>query len=123
MREAEKAEEIGLQFGPIPKERDRTAVADEELVKLLKKGVKDWNQWREDNPDKKIDLTRADLSNANLSRANLTDANLSRANLTDANLSKANLISANLSGAVLNGADLGGAGLSWVNLTGTGLSR
>jgi len=58
-------------------------------------------------------LTRVDLSGANLEEANLAGAKLY---LTD--LSGANLKNANLQGAGLGGADLAGADLRGANLTG-----
>ena len=111
-------------------------MANQEQLKILKKGVKTWNKWREENPKAKINLSKAklnerhlaniNLSQANLSEAgfwkadlygaNLTEADLSgcelvRANLTGAKLSKANLFSADCVGADLRGADLRGANL------------
>src|SRR5215204_1772288 len=68
-------------------------------------------------------LSRADLSIANLrgvdlSGANLSRADLSEANLTEAGLGAANLTRANLSGARLRRADLILANLSGANLYG-----
>jgi hypothetical protein len=59
---------------------------------------------------------RIDLSGANLSDANLRDADLSGANLRGANLSDANLSGADLSGANLSDANLRGANLSGADL-------
>lgn len=78
--------------------------------------MKEWHQWRDENPDVRPDLFRANLcgaylSGANLSRANLFGANLSRADLSRAYLSRANLSGANLSGANLSRANLYGANL------------
>ena len=69
-----------------------------------------------------LDLSGADLSDANLSGADLSDANLSGANLSDANLSDANLSGANLSGADLRCANLRCAYLSDANLSDANLS-
>ena len=107
-------------------------MADKEHVALLKQGVNSWNEWRENNPEIKPDLSnsnlsRASLSNADLSDANLTDAylgdarlqlaNLARASLSGANLSEAYLMFANLSNANLSNADLTDAYLTDANLT------
>ena len=68
------------------------------------------------------DLSRADLSGAHLSRADLSRADLSRAYLSCANLSRADLSGADLSGADLSGADLSGAYLSSADLSRANLS-
>jgi hypothetical protein len=119
-----------------------------QLERLRKEGVQPWNRWREENPNVEIDLSganlneanldEADLIRANLNEANLDEADLSRANLNEANLDEADLIranlirayfnEANLSGANLDEADLSranlsGANLSGANLTGADLSR
>jgi Pentapeptide repeats (8 copies) len=62
------------------------------------------------------DLSEADLSRLNLQRAKLNSTDLSRANLRGAILSGADLSNANLSGAYLRGADLSDATLSRANL-------
>ena len=70
----------------------------------------------------RIDLSGANLSDANLKRAelmwsNLNNANLSRAYLRGADLRGAKLNNANLSGAKLVNADLSGAKLNNANLS------
>lgn len=68
------------------------------------------------------DLTRATLRGANLTDADLTRATLSGANLTDADLTRANLTRVNLSGADLTGADLYSTILRKADLTGADLT-
>ena len=112
-------------------------MADQEHVIRLLEGVEGWNQWREENPEIRPDLSRANFSGADLERANLSGAdlseanlrgaflggaNLERANLERANLSNTFLIGAHLEGAHLSGADLGGADLSGAHLEGAFLS-
>jgi hypothetical protein len=107
-------------------------MANDEHVAILKRGVPPWNEWRDENPAMRADLSEADLvradlsgadlSGADLAGANLGEANLSGANLSEANLSGANLNWADLSQAVLNGADLGLAHLSEANLSGASLN-
>jgi uncharacterized protein YjbI with pentapeptide repeats len=122
-------------------------------IKLLLKGINDWNNARKDRlffPDlsgedltganlmranlsganltqaglREANLSEADLSGADLSSANLSEANLRAANLSEANLtSRAQLFEANLSGANLSGANLSRAGLSRADLSGADLSR
>jgi len=64
-------------------------MANQEQVEILKQGIEIWNQWRNNNPDVKLDLSRADLSGANLSGADLSGADLSGANLSGATLARA----------------------------------
>jgi uncharacterized protein YjbI with pentapeptide repeats len=96
-------------------------MANEEHLKLLKRGVETWNRWRKDNPDAQPDLVEADLSQADLSRADLSEADLNGANLRGAYLGEADLGGADLNEAYLRGAslsqaDLGGAHLSQADL-------
>ncbi len=114
----------------------------------LKKGIKDWNRWRRENPDIIPDLRKADLrgfdlsfvnfrdaqlaetrfsgaclSSANLSKADLSNSKLVRTNLKFANLSSSNLSKATLIKADLTEADLMKANLSEANLSGANLSK
>ncbi len=99
-------------------------------IELLKQGVKEWNQWRQRNPDIEPDLDGARLCNedlrginlkqASLAKANLqgvnfgervpqspsTAATLRRASLRDADLRRAKLINTDFTGADFTGADL-----------------
>jgi uncharacterized protein YjbI with pentapeptide repeats len=126
-------------------------MANQEQVNILKQGVEIWNKWREEHNDITVDLTEAnlreadltqpftrvnlrkadlnwaDLSKANLNGAELFGADLEEADLRGTNLSKANLsaaylTSANLGGANLSGTSLGGADLIGANLSGANLS-
>jgi hypothetical protein len=47
-------------------------MANAEHLEILERGVKEWNQWRDEHPETTPDLSNANLSNANLSNANLT---------------------------------------------------
>ena len=114
-------------------------VADEKQVKKLKEeGVEVWNNWREDNPDVRINLTNADLHGVDLRKANcigadlwrayldkadLSGAILSRAAMDSAILSNAKFIKADLSGAILSRAQLTWANLSKANLSKADLSE
>ena len=68
-----------------------------------------------------VNLSGADVSNADLSGNNLIGANFSGANLGRANLSGSNLINANFFGADLRYADLSRATLGGANLNGADL--
>jgi hypothetical protein len=102
-------------------------MAKPEHLKILKKGVKTWNKWREKNPEITPDFKGAELSGCNLDGANLREADLSNAtmlltslvgtNLNSANLSKTQLIEADLYNAILIEADLIGASVSGTNLS------
>ena len=85
-----------------------------ELVKLYKKGIRNFSC---------VDLSNADLKGINLSNTDLSFANLSNANLSDADLSDADLSGANLSGANLTNANLIGVNLINTNLTRVNLSN
>jgi hypothetical protein len=93
-------------------------MANDEHVAILKKGVAAWNEWRNENPD-----IRPELSEANLNGADLSEARLRNANLREAHLSGTNLSRARLSGANLIEADLGGANLGEADLRGANLKR
>ena len=108
-------------------------MANDEHVAMLKKGVKAWNKWRDENANirpnlSEADFTGADLIGANLIGADLVGAKLSGADLTGAKLSEADLsegrvVRADLSGANLSRANLGEARLSGANLNGTDLTE
>ena len=68
---------------------------------------------------KRLNLSNADLSNADLRWADLRGADLSNANLRGADLSNANLRWADLSNANLRWANLRGADLRWASTINT----
>src|SRR5215211_2881290 len=107
-------------------------------VRILKDSTSRWNQWRQNSPEVRPLLYRADLDGADLSGANLANANmicshLRGATLVDANFHEANLGGADLSGANLSRANfcrtdlyetiLSGANLELANLQGTQLAK
>ncbi len=71
-------------------------MASAEHVALVLEGAEQIANWRELNPDTRLDLTGADLTGADLYRANLSGAILHRANLYDADLYDADLTGAKL---------------------------
>jgi hypothetical protein len=111
-------------------------LANPEHLKILKRGIKVWNRWREENPDVEVNLSgshlhagyslsiesyefpqRTNTIGINLSRADLNgacfnDDDLDWADLRDANLTGAYFFRAHLFGVNLNGADLSGANFS-----------
>jgi len=64
-------------------------MADESQLKILRRGVAAWNEWRRKEGDHVVDLIRADLRGADLRATNLSAANLGAADLLGANLSAA----------------------------------
>jgi len=90
-------------------------------------GVKAWNNWRQEYPMVRPDLSKADLNSldfcdilrggVNLEHADLTGANLNGAMLHFANFFGANLAGANLAGAWLTFASFSFADLFGANLT------
>jgi TIR domain/Pentapeptide repeats (8 copies) len=106
-------------------------VANEEDLKILRKGPEAWNQWRWQNRDMSappLDLRGADLRGARLAWADLSgldllEANLSEASFGDADVRGALLYRADLTRAQLGGADLSIANLREAVLDGADLSR
>jgi len=101
-------------------------MANPEHVKILKKGVKEWNEWRKANPLTVPDLREAKLKGAKLWGINLHRADLSKVNLKGATLLKSNLIETNFSNANLEDtrlmiAEMWGAKLCDTNLNGADL--
>jgi Pentapeptide repeats (8 copies) len=98
-------------------------MANDEHVKILKKGMDAWNAWRNENLNILPDLAGVNLRGADLSGMDLYHSNLSQANLSGANLIRANLWLAKLRGADLSGAYLDGANLSSADLIGANLGK
>jgi len=106
-------------------------MANEEHLKIIEQGVDVWNQWREENPAIRPDLSKADLGDMDLSKINLEWTDLTLASLIDsylrgawmraAGLRAADLSRAILTGAILAGADLGVANLTEADLSGASL--
>lgn len=84
-------------------------MAIREHFDLLSQGVKTWNEWRDDNPSVRPDLSGSDLRTRILRRANLSATNLAGADLRDVNFRRADLSGANLAGARLYRALISGA--------------
>jgi uncharacterized protein YjbI with pentapeptide repeats len=101
-------------------------VADEKQLAILRRGVEEWNAWREANPTARIDLVGADFADAKLPKVNLRRANLALSRFEGADLRRAILLDATLDGAlfdkanlersVFTGSELGGAELPGTTL-------
>jgi len=92
-------------------------MANDEHVAMLKKGVKAWNKWRDENANIRPNLSEADFTGADLIGANLIGADLVGAKLSGADLTGAKLSGADLSEGRLVRADLSEANLSGANLS------
>jgi len=64
-------------------------MADKEHLKILKKGVKNWNEWRRTAMGVRPDLSGVDLSGMDLPYANFMVTDLSGSNLSGSNLKQA----------------------------------
>jgi uncharacterized protein YjbI with pentapeptide repeats len=103
-------------------------MADQEQLEILKQGVDVRNNWRIENPDAQIDLSKTSLKGRFLQKvrlrgANLSETDFSEASLAWADLSEANLVKANLYVADLYQTDLRGANLTGAILVGAQLIR
>ena len=101
-------------------------MANERQLLMLKRSIKEWNEWFENNPGTLIDfsnsnLTYSKLNEAHLSRADFSNSNLSNTFLNDADLFKANLNKTNLRNSNLVRANLNMAKLEYANLRHTSL--
>jgi len=102
-------------------------MANKKQLKILKKGVEEWNNWREkDKYLTKIDLRETDQNDADLRRIDFIEADLRGADLVRADLTKSHLIDANLKDAFLDNAciewsNLERINLEWANLKGSRL--
>ncbi|MEM9542437.1 MAG: pentapeptide repeat-containing protein [Cyanobacteria bacterium P01_E01_bin.42] len=96
-------------------------MANEEQLARLQRSVKEWNQWREENPSVRVNLINANLRSANLINADLININLNDANLINGNLSYGNLSYGNLSYGNLSHANLININLSEANLSSSNL--
>jgi hypothetical protein len=103
-------------------------MANQEQLSILNQGVEVWNNWRKENPNAEIDLSKTSLKrkflqNFHLSGANLSVTDFSEADLAWADLSEANLFKANLYLADLYETDLRGANLVDATLVGAHMVR
>lgn len=97
-------------------------MANPEHLRILKQGVKVWNQWRNEHPEIRPDLSYVNLANSDLTYVDLSDVDLTGAALYHVHLTDADLSRALLNDAILTGAYLLDANLSRVHLVGANLS-
>lgn len=103
-----------------------------EHFEILDKGVKFWNDWREENPKINPDLSGATLSltqpafrsvKKEFIPKNYSNINFSKTDLSNTIINGANLSFANLEKAKFKVADLRRANFSFANLTGASFHR
>jgi hypothetical protein len=97
-------------------------MANKEHLARLQQGVWAWNEWLDQHPKIRPNLTGADLRGTDLSMMDLSAAYLSRADLSRADLTGANLREADLTEANLAGVDLTRVDLTRVDRSGTDFS-
>lgn len=110
---------------------EETYICDNRHLRVLNKGSKAWNRWRNKNDrilpqlegtDPKEDyLDEIDLHGAYLKKTNFQGKSLKRAELRGADLSEANLSNTDLSGADLRFANLTKSNLKKTNLSNANL--
>ena len=103
-------------------------MANPKHLAILKQGVIEWNQWREEHPELHADLGRAHLSWLDLSGADFRYVDLQSAELEQPGLSAdfaERISAAKLNGAHMSGADFrrsaGGVGANAFQSCGLGL--
>jgi hypothetical protein len=108
-------------------------MANIDQIAILSKGPGTWNRWREENREAKIDLSNAELNNANLSSMNLRNVNFSRASMKGADFANSDMTGATFALAdlekalflfsILEDADMRGANLRKASLEDANLTR
>lgn len=81
-------------------------MANAEHISILRRGVKEWNHWRNSTNHNVADLCDADLTGMKLKGVDFLRTNLRGSNLTKTQLEHAHLGDADLTGATLARADL-----------------
>lgn len=107
-------------------------MANPEHVEILSKGIKDWNKWREENPNTFPDLSAQNLDNKELgsymdkkrnARGSIEYAEVITPNFDNVNFNYSYLSGVSLSGANLRGASFEGAKLRGVDFANTYLEH
>src|SRR3712207_763749 len=75
-------------------------------LRILNKGVREWNHWRQRNPSVEPDLSRLDLSFRDLRDANFSKTNFVYTKFSETKLSGANFHNATFGWTIFAGVDL-----------------
>ncbi|MDO8705797.1 MAG: toll/interleukin-1 receptor domain-containing protein [Sulfuricaulis sp.] len=98
-------------------------MANESHLSVLRRGQKEWNSWRTEEPSTKPDLSGADLHGLFLTEIDFHATNLAGANLFGCNLQKAEFYHANLDGTDCSEAHLADAKFAEAALTNANFSH
>lgn len=98
-------------------------MANEEHLKVFKRGVEAWNAWRDEHIHTMPDLSGAEPGNAILTGANLHRARFDGVNFDGVDLSHSDLRHVDLAGASLANADLNSVAAPHADLTGADLTN
>ena len=98
-------------------------ICDNRHLRVLNKGSKAWNRWRNKNDRILPQLEGAEPKEDYFDEIDLHGAYLRKSNFQGKSLKRAELRGADLSGADLSGADLSGADLRFANLTKSNLKK
>lgn len=96
-------------------------MAKKDHLNILRQGVAAWNQWRKQEPEIVPDLSGVNCPRLNLSLANLKNADFTEAYLSESRFSKANLQSAIFREAALDATDFSRADLRKADIVGAAL--
>ena len=102
---------------------EETYIYDIRHLKVLNKGSKAWNRWRNKNDRILPQLERAEPKEDYFDEIDLDSAYLRKSNFKGKSLKRAVLRGADLSEANFSNADLSGADLRFVNLTKSNLKK
>lgn len=94
---------------------------NKEHLRILEKGIKEWNVWRKENPDIEPDLSLADLSHQFLIEVKFIGSNHKQAKLLGVNFNGTNLTGTRLNYSHLSATHLSKASLKIANLSNTKL--
>jgi|SRR6267142_494807 len=98
-------------------------MANKKHMKILKKGVAAWNEWRVRHPEIRPDLSGSNFNRADLSGAILFQADLSGSSFIWSVLAGVDFQFANLTWSQLDGADVGDSTMGYTSLGNTGLAN
>jgi uncharacterized protein YjbI with pentapeptide repeats len=116
--------QLGQQIIDCSQELNKKRVAIKNgHLKILKRGVSHWNEWRRKNPATRPLLFKADLRKETLGLPDLNSVDFANANLIGADLRNMHLIEANFHEANLGGAKLQDTDLTRANFCRTDLYK
>lgn len=108
------------RWKPVHRDDYQISLTDKKkLVEALEsKNINLWNEYRQQNHERRIFLDGIDLSNCDLSHVDFTNTSLRGSSFFRSNLTKANFIGASIENSYLSASDLSGALLEDIDLRG-----